>query len=185
VKRTKDDVTYAELDAAIGAVCDEMGDCKATKTLQRFYYRQSNDDDAVVTFDGPAPVTLTQFDDAFSEAQGLGLPTGTLEPLARVRALLASAEVQKAKADSVPVTRAEFDAFADAVARALVAIDDRVHDPHAGTIDVRLRAAAQSDESASAGILALLRRIASAREAEGDRQRSRGRRSPGQPWSVR
>jgi hypothetical protein len=73
------------------------------------------------------------------------------------------------------VTRAEFDALANAHALALVIIADLLHDPTAGPLGLRLEAAAQAVEfkSVSVGIQALLGRLEKARSADGARQRRR------------
>jgi hypothetical protein len=174
--RARNGVTSTELNAAISAVCDAMAPCTTRATLEALYILSDDTADDIVKLNWPAPVTLSQLDDALAEARDLELAAGTLAPLKRVRELIASAEQTAAAVGSEPVTRAEFDALADAHALALVVIADLLHDPMAGPLDFRLEAAAQAGEftSASAGIQALLGRLEKARSADGARQRRRG-----------
>jgi hypothetical protein len=177
--RVRNSVTSAELNAAISAVCEAMATCTTRATLEALYILIDDTADDIVKLNGQAPVTLSQLDDALAEAQELGLPAGTLAPLKRVRELLARAEERAAAIGSEPVTRAEFDALANAHALALVVIADLLHDPSAGPLGSRLEAAAQAVEfnSVSAGIQALLGRLDKARSADGARQRrASGRR---------
>jgi hypothetical protein len=172
-KRARRGATCTELGDAIAAVCAEMADCSARNTLEMLYVLTGDAADGdTVTLDGPAPVTLAAFDEALAEARECDLPAGTLGPLERFRALLVQAEAQDVKAAGVPVTRAEFDALANAHALALVVIADMLHDSQAGPIAHRLEAAAQSVEfkSAEAGIRALLGRLEKARSADGARK---------------
>jgi hypothetical protein len=150
-----------------------MADCTTRQTIEALYTLSGDADGDIVKLGGPAPVTLSQLDDALAEARDLDLPAGTLVPLKRVRELLARAEGRAAAVGSEPVTRAEFDALANAHALALVVIADLLHDPRAGSLDYRLEAAAQSVEfkSDSAGIQTLLGRLEKARSADGSRQR--------------
>jgi hypothetical protein len=175
--RARNSVTSAELNAAISAVCDVMADCSARQTLEALHVLTAHtaDDNDVVKLDGQAPVTLIEFDDALAEARKFDLPAGTLSPLTRIRELLARAEKKAAAVGSELVTRAEFDALANAHALALVVIVDLLHDPSAGPLGSRLEAAAHAVEfkSASAGIQALLGRLEKARSADGARQRRR------------
>lgn len=172
-KRGRNSVTCGELNATIAAVTMELADCSARRTLEDIYaLTDGTADGDIVTLNGPAPVTLAAFDDALAEVLGLGLPTGTLTPLKRVRELLARAEESAAAVGGEPVTRAEFDALASAHALALVVIADMLHDPRGGPLGVRLEAAVRAVEfkSAAAGIQALLDSIEKARSADGARQ---------------
>ncbi|MEA3197858.1 MAG: hypothetical protein QOF32_1910 [Gammaproteobacteria bacterium] len=175
-KQTRKGVTCGELATAISAVCAEMGDCSTRRTLEAldFLTIDAADSDAV-NLKGAAPVSLTQFDDALADVDQYGLPGDTLSPLKRVRALLATAEAQEAKAAGVPVTRAEFEAAQAANALAFRVIEEMFRDSHAGPLTVRLEVAAQSVEfeSAAAGIRGLLGRIEKASHADGARQMRR------------
>jgi hypothetical protein len=175
--KTRKGVTCGELDTAINAVCAEMADCTTRRTLQALTVLTSDyyGAEGIFELNGPAPVSLTQFDEALADLDNYELPANTLSPLKRVRALLANAEAQEAKASGAPVTRAEFEAAQAANALALVVIADLLHDPSAGSLEVRLNAAMQAVEfkSAAAGIQALLDRIEKARSADGERQRRR------------
>ncbi len=169
-------VTCGALNAAIAAVTIEMADCKARRTLEALYSLTGDSASSgdLVKLDGPAPVTLAQLDDALAEAPDEP-PAGTLASLTRVRALIAEAEKQAVAVAGEPVTRAEFNAFANAAALALVVIGDMLHEPMAGPLDLRLKAAAQAVEFelSSAGIQALLDRIAKAHKADGARKMRR------------
>jgi hypothetical protein len=175
--KTRKGVTCGELDTAINAVCAEMADCTTRRTLQALTVLTSDYDGAEGMFklNGPAPVTLTQFDAALADLDNYELPANTLSPLRRVRVLLANAEAQEAKAAGAPVTRAEFEAAQAANALALMVIADMLHDPSAGPLGNRLEAAMRAVEfkSASAGIQALIDGIEKARSADGERQRRR------------
>jgi len=171
--RARNGITSAELNAAISAVCDAMADCTARRTIEALYTLIDDADGDIVKLNGPAPVTLSQLDDALAEAQKFDLRAGTVGPLKRVRELLARAEKKAAAVGGEPVTRAEFDALANAHALALVVISDLLHDPSAGPLASRLEAAARAVEfeSVSAGIQALLGGLEKARRADGARQR--------------
>jgi hypothetical protein len=175
--KTRRGVTCGELDTAINAVCAEMADCSTRRTLQALTVLTSEycGAEGIFKLNGPAPVSLTQFDAALADLDNYELPAHTLSPLKRVRVLLANAEAQEVKAAGAPVTRAEFEAAQAATALALVVISDMLHDQTAGPLGNRLEAAMQAVEfeSASAGIQALLGRIEKARSADGKRQRRR------------
>jgi hypothetical protein len=169
-------MTNGELDAAIYAACETMdADCTARTTLQRLYEitGDATDEGAIVKLDGPSPVTLSQFDDALADLTDRRLQAGTLGVLRRVRELIVSAEARAAEADEQPVTRAEFEALANAHALALSIISNIFHEPNAGPLGSRLEIAAKSVEFESdwEGIQALLRRIEKASKADGVRQR--------------
>ncbi len=172
--RMRGGVTGAELSTAIYAVCAVMDDCSARQTLERLG-SYVEDNDRMVTFDGPVPVSLAAFDDALAEAQLHDLPADTLSPLTQVRAVLAQAAEKAAAVGSEPVTRAEFDALANAHALALTIISEMLRDTCAGPLGVRLEAAAQAIEfeSTAVGIRALLDRLEKAGDAYGARQRRR------------
>lgn len=175
-KQARKGVTVGELATAISAVCAEMGDCSTRRTLQALdvlTYDAADSD--IVKFNGPAPVSLTQFDDALADVDQYELPANTLAPLKRLRVSLATAETQEAKAAGAPVTRAEFEAAQAANALALTVISEMLRNPHAGPLSVRLEIAAQSVEfeSAAPGIRALLDGIDKASRADGARQMRR------------
>jgi hypothetical protein len=175
-KQTRKGVTYGELAAAISAVCAEMGDCSTRRTLEALdvlTYDAADGD--IVKLNGPAPVSLAQFDEALADLDNYELPANTLAPLKRLRVLIANAETQEAKAAGAPVTRAEFEAAQAANALAFRVIEEMFKDSYAGPLSVRLEIAAQSVEfeSAKAGIRALLDRIQKAGKADSERQMRR------------
>jgi hypothetical protein len=165
-------VTCAELNGAINAACDKMyAGCSTHRTLQALLVDDAADGE-IFQFKGPAPVNLTQFDEALADLENYELPASTLSSLKRVRVLLARAETQEAKAAGAPVPRAEFEAAQAANALALMIISDMLHNPLAGPLGVRLEVAAQSAEfeSSAAGIRSLLDRIEKTSRADGARQ---------------
>lgn len=175
-KQTRKGVTAAELNGAIDTVCAEMADCSTRRTMEAL--RALTDDAAdsdIVKLKGPAPVSLTQFDDALADAEQYDLPANTLSPLKRLRASLVNAETQEAKAAGAPVSRAEFEAAQAATALALVVITDMLKNQQDGPLHRRLEAAVQAVEfkDASAGIQALLNRFEKASQADGARQMRR------------
>jgi hypothetical protein len=176
-KQTRKGVTCAELNTAISAVCAEMADCTTRRTLEALNVLTDDGADGdTVKLKGPAPVSLTKFDEALADAEQYDLPANTLSPFKRVRVLLANAETQEAKAAGAPVSRAEFDAAQAANALALIAIGEIFKDSqHAGSISTRLEIAAQAVEfkSAAPGILALLDHIGRAQKADSARQMRR------------
>jgi hypothetical protein len=124
VLRIRKGVTCAELSDAIFAICAEMGDCSTRRTLEALHVLIDDAGDGdIVKLNGPAPVSLTQFDEALADLDNYDLPANTLAPLKRVRSLIAQAAENAAKAASVPVTRAEFDALIEAVAIVVSNID--------------------------------------------------------------
>lgn len=110
-KRPPKGVTYGELDGAIAAVFAEMGDCSARQTLNAFYGMAAYARCDIVMFEGPAPVSCAQFDQALAEVRKFELPKSTLRPLERVRDLLAHLEAKASREPPQHVTVAQLKAF--------------------------------------------------------------------------
>jgi hypothetical protein len=187
-KHGRNSVTCGELNAVIAAVSAEMDTCTTRQTVEALAVLTYDPADGdIVNLNGPAPVTCTALDAAIADLQGLGMPAGTFGSLKQVRALLVQAEEKAARDGVAMVTRAEFDAFVDAVAIVVANIDaasDRRGYPD-GLVSRRLEWAVEA--SAEAPQRAALRRILDraqvARENAGQRERNQARRLPGQPWS--
>jgi hypothetical protein len=98
-KRVRNSLTCGELNAAIAAVRDVVAyDATARQTIEALWVLASGtEDDAIVKFIDPAPVTLEALDDAIGQVQELDeLSAGTLTALRRVRALFAREQSARA-----------------------------------------------------------------------------------------
>jgi hypothetical protein len=178
-KPTRKGVTGAELNVAISAVRDVMGDCTARQTLERLW-NDIGADDSVMKLD--VSVSLAELDKALVEVDKYDeLTAATLGPLKRFRALLAKAEEKVAQVDGVPVTRAEFDALVEAVAIVVLNIDaaqDRRGYPD-GRVSARLGSiiAASGELNVSSAVASMLQKITGqisiASENAGARDRKR------------
>jgi len=184
-KRGRNSVTCGELDAAIAAVNAEMDTCTTRQTVEALWILTNGAADGdIVNLNGAPPVTCTELDAAIADLRGLGMPAGTLGPLKQIRARIAQAEEQEAKAAAVVVTRAEFDALINAVAIVVANIDaarDRQGFPD-GRLSAQLQCVAASDSMLQR--IMDLAQFACKKNGERERERKHARRLPGQPWST-
>jgi hypothetical protein len=151
VKQTREDVTCGELNAAIVAARDVLAsDATARQTIEALWVLASgNEDDAIVKFIDPAPVTMEALDDAIGQVQELEeLSAGTLTALRRVRVLFARERSARAAEPVQYATVAQlkahdaamFDAFGWALG-AMAAELNRSHPTQAHVIDLLNRSA--------------------------------------------
>src|ERR1700677_5181323 len=78
-KPGRNDVTWDELEDAIGTACDELGDCSARQTLDALSLRHvAGEDGDVVSFKGAVPVGSARLDAALVDVEQLELPRNML-----------------------------------------------------------------------------------------------------------